>query len=296
MSQILYRNIAPRGIILLILIALLPQLSSCSEENQEPPYKATTVEECINEEACVWDHFEHIGFGSEDKTAKYYGIMKWDKEIRSPRIAILEDKYREKYQSRFIEIAEKINALTGLEMGINERYKKYPPKEDSNSFVFFARNMKNPLKENDRAITQLFKGNKLFHKLYYNYYSQYKDNHPVCVVFRLNRVNQPLIVNSVFFFPETIDKELLNACFEEELVQNLGLTDYKKGKFTAFIDSSKHTKNTDLDWLLLTILYHPDVKRGMDVDDVQKIFSKVYKDSLKKFNQYRNGGLDDARN
>ena len=60
----------------------------------------------------------------------------------------------------------------------------------------------------------------------------------------------------------------------------MGLSnDFISASFTKFNDLNDKAWPTDLDWLLLAILYHDSVEIGMTPEEVKEVFLVAYKDS-----------------
>lgn len=70
----------------------------------------------------------------------------------------------------------------------------------------------------------------------------------------------------------------LISCFVEELTQILGLPNDSKSVYpTIFSDKNIYKLLTGLDYLLLKILYSPEVKAGMTQEEVKPIIVKLLK-------------------
>ncbi|WGF87206.1 DUF2927 domain-containing protein [Marinivivus vitaminiproducens] len=87
------------------------------------------------------------------------------------------------------------------------------------------------------------------------------------------------ISRSFDLIPSTISAPDFEACLYEELVQNLGLTsDVDDVVDSMFTDRASQPSLTQLDFLLLRILYHPAIRPGMDENEVRSVFAHVYSD------------------
>ena len=65
----------------------------------------------------------------------------------------------------------------------------------------------------------------------------------------------------------------------EELTQSLGLpNDYHGFTETTFNDLIGEHGLTPLDILMLRILYHPDIKPGMSISEVEPLFATIYEE------------------
>lgn len=278
MSQTLHRNIAPRGIILLILIALLPQSSSCSEEKKEPPsYKATTVEECINEEACVWDYFQHLAFGaefgSEGMTKDEENMIKKYPENRYPIVTHTGDN--EFFFDNFLPVVEeifpKIRKVTGKDMQVNN-----PTNPPPNILIIIDGDPDDGIsKKNTNLINKLTNEEGWFER-------QLKSirEHSTTDTFSFISSDGLSLKSSIIFIKKYEEQRSIRVSLIEEIIQSIGLSnDYQGAPFTRFNDLNDKVLPTKLDWLLLGILYNDSIKIGMTPEEAKQVFHQAYEES-----------------
>ena len=72
---------------------------------------------------------------------------------------------------------------------------------------------------------------------------------------------------------------LFNRCLVEEVLQGLGpLNDDATLALSVFNDQSRHTRFTLHDRFILNMLYHPDIRAGMDRRAVERALPQVLRD------------------
>ena len=72
--------------------------------------------------------------------------------------------------------------------------------------------------------------------------------------------------------PDTIEPYKVRECLLEEITQALGTANDLYGlAFTIFNDDNAHSWPTRLDYLMLRLLYHPDMKSGLDRAETRRI-------------------------
>ena len=76
---------------------------------------------------------------------------------------------------------------------------------------------------------------------------------------------------------------LFKRCLAEEILQGLGpLNEHKSLRESMFNDSSRHTKFTRFDRLILNMLYDKRIKNGANIKSVQKLLPSVLKDAKRR--------------
>lgn len=63
----------------------------------------------------------------------------------------------------------------------------------------------------------------------------------------------------------------------EEIVNCLGITDtIRRSDSIVYQDSNDNLQPSDMDWLILKLLYHPDIQCGMDAQQCEQIIRELY--------------------
>ncbi|MCI4649480.1 DUF2927 domain-containing protein, partial [Phaeodactylibacter sp.] len=246
-----------------------------AEHRERGGYKATTVEECINEEACVWYAFKGIALGAEiygdGNNLKNAGetIKK-----RTEDTEFLIDADLTKEQLEYLkDHLTKINNLTQFKVSAIYQgkgdyiiYSSHDPFKDIHGYL------KNELHE-------IYDNDYLYNKII----STLKDREGICFANSFFNEDTSVISAGLIFLNYNFFKE----CTEEEITQSLGLMNDINGfQFSAFNDGAI-IKMTKLDWLLFEILYDDRIKAGMNINEVQEIFPQIYQDKLTNY-----GGLE----
>ena len=78
---------------------------------------------------------------------------------------------------------------------------------------------------------------------------------------------------------------LFQRCLVEEILQGLGpLNEHSSLRESMFNDTSKHTKFTRYDRLILNMLYDKRIKNGANIKSVQKLLPSVLRDAKRRTN------------
>ncbi|MDN3718295.1 DUF2927 domain-containing protein [Roseibium salinum] len=73
---------------------------------------------------------------------------------------------------------------------------------------------------------------------------------------------------------------LFKRCLVEEVLQGLGpMNDDESLTHSVFNDSSRHSRFTVFDQLILNMLYDPRIKPGMSIEQVKPILPLVVRDA-----------------
>ncbi len=74
-----------------------------------------------------------------------------------------------------------------------------------------------------------------------------------------------------------IDQHIRNSVLLEEIVNGLGITDTKLREDSIVYQEYSETQElSDMDWLLLELLYHPDIACGMNKEQCESVIRKIY--------------------
>ena len=68
-----------------------------------------------------------------------------------------------------------------------------------------------------------------------------------------------------------------NSIILEEIVNTLGISDSgRRSDSIVYQDSNDNLQLSEIDWLLLELLYHPDIACGMDAEMCEKVIRDLY--------------------
>ncbi|PCJ97305.1 MAG: hypothetical protein COA45_10240 [Zetaproteobacteria bacterium] len=250
----------------LCLLSLLsfPSLSYAQSDAPEQPYKATTVDECIQEKACFWHHFLlAIQVSSiERKVSENINIKKWTRPIRFRRFGRPEDVPRNMVNEyiRQIEpfIAQSISADTKYNFSIIFTDDIERDLSGSYNGVFtdtFGRNV--PLEA--YRLDQKLRGEKCYH-------------------FNIQNSNRQLDLSGYFTFIQR-DHSDVESCLKKAIYKGFGLDDIS---YTPIVKTHNNVKTySKLELALMQLLYQDFFKSGMTFSEVEMVFNKIYTPFIK---------------
>lgn len=252
-------------ILSLIIFSVLLFLASSTHADK--PYKAITVDECIQEKECVWFAFEKLLLGSTQapNERQYWIFKRWEK---APSIQIMDGDI---YEDRIREVVAQINPHLPFDIQVNG--------EKINTFFVFADDIE-----------------EAFFKKHYDYFKSifvtkmplleglYRRNieKSYCKLTKLHNKQKELMASVSLL-------ETDSQYFDECLVSNVyGLLSQKKSRLNMPFDWDKgppvvQKEITDMDLFLLRVLYHPKFRSGMTFEQVSQQFDVVYKETLVEF-------------
>ena len=73
------------------------------------------------------------------------------------------------------------------------------------------------------------------------------------------------------------DQSIRNSVLVEEIINTLGISDtVLREDSITYQYSDFNTSLSDVDWILLNLLYHPEIRCGMDADACAKVLPGLY--------------------
>ncbi|MCI4649479.1 DUF2927 domain-containing protein [Phaeodactylibacter sp.] len=239
-----------------------------AEHREKGGYKATTVEECINEEACVWYAFEGIAFGTELEEDKVFHSKLINKREENLEILLMTDisEYHYRLVKTFLNKIEDLvpfKILFANEPSNPEFYLFVSSQPNKDVKFLFSKDL-----------LSIDETGTIWNKLVNTFYNTNAQCFGKVFLFDKNQIGYGFIF---------LNTNIFEACLEEELVQSLGLMNDINGfQFSAFNDGAI-IKMTKLDWLLFEVLYDDRIKAGMNINEVQEIFPQIYQDKLTNY-------------
>ena len=229
---------------------------------------------CHKDVDCAWNAFQRIAFGNEYDPTISEEIVKWDRPIY---IAVQTDKE----DVHVPQVEAYINLV--------QPHVSYPiyllntqPEHHSNGFntlILFSDDFEHDIYHRYKQdLYELFGNTNDF----FDFYESLKGENVLCAGYTVSSL-QGVMGLSTIVIPSTHDKKTLVGCIHEEITQGLGLiNDYYGFTETSFNDLEGYHHLMVLDILLLRILYHPDIKPGMSIEEVGKIFPTIFNE-VKEF-------------
>jgi predicted transcriptional regulator len=246
-------------------------LSSC-KENEVSPYLNYSSEECIVDEECVWDAFERIAFGSViEGTKELDYIRKWTSS--RPVVVGIISKNNEKFEVMIKHHAKKAGEY------IDHPIKMWEPDLDTNMAIIFADDLDEAIHHTYRkSIEETYERTHNDKNYLFKAYENLKRTKVISCFSDIghNKENKEILI-SMIFVKTDMDMKDIYSCVQNQITHSLGLVNnFRKAKFTTFNEFRPKQFLTSLDWLLLQILYHKNIKPGMNKKDVKQKFSTIY--------------------
>lgn len=110
---------------------------------------------------------------------------------------------------------------------------------------------------------------------YFGRVVNYEDADGAVEYWYYNETNQ--IHNAAVGYRTDIDQYTRNSVLLEEVINGLGITDTKLREDSITYQGFSQTQElSDMDWLILRLLYHPDIKCGMNLEQCRAVIKKLY--------------------
>ena len=110
---------------------------------------------------------------------------------------------------------------------------------------------------------------------YFGRVVNYEDADGAVEYWYYNATNQ--IYNASIGYRTDIDQYTRNSVLLEEVINGLGITDTKLREDSITYQGFSQTQElSDMDWLILQLLYHPDIKCGMNLEQCREVIEKLY--------------------
>lgn len=229
-------------------------------------YKAQTPEECIKEKECAWIEFaKRVGLLKYDGVSvrKKTVLHKWERDVNYDWSGLSSD-----------QASKLANYLSQLAAVFSHRLKK---DDDPDLLFLVSKNL-------EKAYAH-----SLIHQKYPNPFSKKgvytvmnKNGHPSCYNLRILApdYNQKAVVSLVNSSSLSIDR-----CLKLSLYNSLGFEGRLGGlPFSAFSEDEPEVIDfTALDKFLVELLYQPEFKSGMGINEARDVFKKTYEDALESF-------------
>ena len=262
------------GTFLLLVLATLLQTACLKEKAEEKSYKATTVEECVQEKECVGNIFALRATRILSRLNREMGnstLHKWSRPIRLDLKG--DPKWISKYRSVVQAKVDQIEHYTPLEIEFNET---------ENFVIVFSKDFKRDIEVTYRD--EFYKGllQILGEERLENLLNKVDD----CFVFTLtNPAYDPNDIRAVLSFVNPTKKP--ERCIKEHFLTGVGLNTTLE-KFSGNFKTDNPNDFTKLDLFMLSLLYHPEMKQGLSLVKINYLFDAIHDQELEKFNlKYR---------
>lgn len=260
--------------------------ASTAKETHTKPYKATTIDECIEEKECVWYSFSRMLQIStrRGKPRPEQTISKRDSPLK---ITIVSEE--KKYNEVLNNFVENVSPLFpyAIEISVKESPSDKTYITDSNSYIFFTDDIERSYVKHVGFADDLYYFHLKERKLIYShvrkeYAAIYPENGKPSDCSKTSLFNpKSSNILATYSYISTENSDALK-CFSMVLYSNLGLTG--RLDFIPFsIFSSEYKSLTELDRFLIFLLYQPAFKSGYDHKKVKAVFDDVFVGVRNKF-------------
>lgn len=117
--------------------------------------------------------------------------------------------------------------------------------------------------------------NRADFQTYFGRVVNYEDADGAVEYWYYNATNN--IHNATVGYRTDIDQYTRNSVLLEEVVNGLGITDTRLREDSITYQGFSQTQElSDMDWLILRLLYHPDIKCGMNLEQCRAVIEKLY--------------------
>ena len=223
-----------------------PETTTEDTEPTAPAHAALYLPEYTSQQ--VWEYFEEVVLRTEysDGTGNAALVQKW----KDPILYSIYGTPTEEDLSVLTALFAQLNEIPGFP-GI------YAPAEGepSNLTIGFWDSG-----DFNLYFSDFLNGEDAYGATQYWYYNETNDIYTANVGYRTD-----------------IDQSIRASVLIEEIVNMLGVSDtVLRTDSIVYQYSDDNTALSDMDWLILKLLYHPEIQCGMDFDDCRTVIEELY--------------------
>ncbi len=248
-----------------VLCSLAQPISSFASDNVDTPkpYKATTVDECIQEKECVWYHFlKAIQVeDSGEHLSEIVNIRKWGADVRFRRLGV-DDRVS---SLKIDDLLKQLVPFVSQPVSGNNKY---------NFAVVFTDDIE---KELSGPFREPFRRAFGSDTLLDTYKETSKNDKERCFNFYIQDIDKNMQIFSYFAFIQK-DHENIDLCLKNVLFSGFGLWAIADDVFPESQNIHSYSK---LDVLLIFMLYQDYFKSAMSFEEVKETFNKIYDPFIK---------------
>ena len=192
----------------------------------------------------MFDYFGEIVFNSEYGTGTGTSVKKWNVPIRYRIYGNATEKDLEVLTDLFAQL----NSIEGFP-GI------CAVDDEENLIISFL-----DAKDFNASFSDVINGEDAYGATEFWYYNDTNEIHTARIGYRTD-----------------VDQTVRVSILIEEIVNMLGVSDTEMREDSIVYQySNDNTDLSDVDWVILKLLYHPQIKCGMDADGCNDILEKLY--------------------
>lgn len=239
--------------------------SSQSRSDDEKPYKATTVDECIQEKECVQYAFINYAYNSTTK----YPFVTWKNPLKLRFVGPDNGKPRAK---EFLDQVVKLMPYFPQSVDVGNEF---------NALVIFSDDFKKALKEEYYPMISHAYSDELIDRIYQ------ENKGSDCFTIKVPDLdkNEEEISTSVTLV--NLSSKILDACIKTQALYLFGAGAPVNFEFSAFdvshFNEQTPAEITKLDLFVLYLIHHPDFDQTSTLTELPREFEKIYPKALDEF-------------
>ena len=242
---------------------------------EDIPYKATTVDECIQEKACVWYHLLLATQMAPDqqRITPLLSVKKWEKPVRI-RIIGRSPGVTKKQIDEVTAVAnsymQQLNPYLLQDISVDQKY---------NFLILVTDDIEREISGDDLG--------KMFRKTYggdlaLHAYRDANESNKQCYIAHMRDLSGKGGIYAFFTFIQK-DNPKIEECIREAMYSGFGPADISYSPLLEkYQDSDSYSK---LELLILFLLYQDNIQSGMNLDEMKKEFLKMYEPIMKYINK-----------
>ena len=269
MTGIAKKSIYLGALLLCGFAVIFVYASGAISKEADKPYKATTVEECIQEKECVWYAFSRQ-LGLDDYVRWMINgksLKKWDEPMGFRATA-----------NGPVKPSDYLPELTEQVVKPLEKYLPFKIQPGGRYVVFFADNIQETIDE----AAEDFKKIQIETQRSKSQYNKDHGGNEGCYTTLMTEKGRTGITRAVTFVDSKSDKA--PYCTATHFYHALGFWGHLKGQpFSFLADGNSPVELTKLDKFLVFLLYQPEFKNGQNAKQIKRVFDQIFPSKQQQF-------------
>lgn len=224
----------------------IQEITTGETETTAPAHSALYLPEYTSQQ--VWEYFEEVVLRTEysDGTGNAALVQKW----KEPILYSIYGTPTEEDLSVLTALFAQLNEIPGFP-GIYARAEGEP----GNLMIGFWDS-----EDFNRSFLDFLNGEDAYGATQFWYYTDTNEIYTADVGYRID-----------------IDQSTRTSVLIEEIINMLGISDtVLRPDSIVYQYSNDNTALSDIDWLILKLLYHPEIQCGMDFDGCRTVIEELY--------------------
>ena len=257
-------------------------ISGSAHAAETKSYKATTVDECLQEKECVWHAFSNqLGLNDYSHwVVQGKSLNKWNTSIFISAIGNDAPKF---LPDLYMSTVEPLNQVMPIQI-------KAAQNKDTQYLIVFSRDVQKSINEwavklQSLEIDQQRSKNK------YNLNEGIKEG---CYTTTFTEAGKKGITKGITFIDTS--RKTARYCLSTHLFNMLGFWGYNDQQPFSYLSKNMNKKFelTQLDKFLIYLLYQPEFKDGQGSKEIKKVFDSIFdrsKNNFLKMSITEHGGI-----